>query len=106
MKHRSRIVPRDQQRLTRFSFYEVRVVGNDRCDLAVDSLLAAIRIHPGAGAFARARVRIEIPQSNMLLSSFVGHLPNAYVGMSDGNVGRRREVKVESFSCDPEDAFA
>src|SRR5258707_13577305 len=95
MKHRGRIVPRNQQRLSRFSFYEVRVVGNDRGDLAVDSLLAAISIHPGAGAFARARIRIEVPQSDVLLGSLVRHFPDSYVGMRDRDVGRRREIKVE-----------
>src|SRR5678815_4227287 len=86
MEHSGRIVPRDQHRLAWFSFNEIGVVRDDGRDLAVDSLLGAIRIHPRARAFAGARVRIEIPESDVLLRRLVSDFPDANVRMRDGNL--------------------
>src|SRR5436305_4515973 len=106
MEHRGRIVPRDQYRLAWLTFHEIRVIGNDCRDLAVDSFLIAIGVHPRARAFTRARVRIEIPETDVFLCCLVGHFPDANVGMCDGNVGYRRKLEIEEFARDPEDSFA
>src|SRR6185369_346445 len=106
MNHRGRIVPGDQHRLAWFAFHEVGVVGNDCGDFTVDSFLRAVSVHPRARAFAGARVRIEIPESDVLLRRLVSDFPDANVGMRDGNVRDGREVKIEKLPGYPEDALA
>src|SRR5690349_18924306 len=106
MEHRRSIVPRDQQRFTGLALHEVSVVGNDRGDLAIDSFLGAVSVHPRARAFPGARVRIEIPETDMFLRRLICHYPDANVGMSNRNTCHRREVEIEELARDPEDALA
>src|SRR4051812_43507215 len=106
MEHRLRIVPGDQQRLTRFAFNEVCVVGNDSRDVSVYAFLRAVGIHPRARAFASAGVRIEVPQTDVLLRRSISHFPNTHIRMNDRNVSRWCKVEIKELARNPEDAFA
>src|SRR5215213_10007230 len=106
MEHRRRIVPRYEHRLARFSFYKVCVVGNDGGDLALDSFLAAISIHPGPGTFAGASVGIEIPQTDVTLAGLISNFPHANIRVGHRHVCYGREVEVEELAGNPEDALA
>src|SRR5260370_7175189 len=102
MKHRGRIVPGNQQGLARLALNKVGIVGNDRRDLAVDSLLTAIGIHPRARALARPRVRIEVPQADMFAGGLVRDFPAAYIWMRNGHVRRPPKFSIQALPPDPQ----
>ena len=58
--------PADQDRLAGPALHEVRVVRDDRLDLALEAFLAAVGVHPGAGALAGPGVRVEVPEADEL----------------------------------------
>ena len=86
VEHRRRVVPGNQHRLARFAFHEVRVVGNDGGDFAIEALLGAIGIHPRARTFALTGKRIEVPEADVLAGGFVSDFPNFDVRMGDRNI--------------------
>src|SRR5262245_6151823 len=95
MKHRGRIVPRDEQRFARFSFDEVGVVRNNRGDFPVDLLLTAVGVHPRPGTLTSTGVRIEVPQSNMTPGGFIGNFPDADIRMRDRHISDRSKVEAK-----------
>src|SRR6185369_13335883 len=105
MEHRGCVVPRDEYRFAGLAFNKVGIVGNDGRDVAIQSFLRAIGIHPGPRALAGASARIEIPETDVFLRRLVGDFPNANVRMSYGDVRYGREVEIKEFARDPEDAL-
>src|SRR5687768_13425682 len=106
VKHRDCVVPRDQYGLARLAFNEVRVVRDDRRDLAVKAALFAVVIHPRSRALAVAGVRVEVPQADVLARGFVFYLPNGHVGVEHRNTGHGSKSKVEHLTRDPEHRVA
>jgi hypothetical protein len=101
VEERVRVVPRDQDRLPRLPLHEVRVVGDDGRDVAVEALLVAVGVHPGAGLLARTRVGVEIPQAH-LLAGRVGDLVDAHVRLVDGDAVDGAEAEAEELARHPE----
>ena len=83
VKERPGIVPGDQHGLARRALDEVRVVRADDGLLAVQSLVAAVHGGPGPRALARARKRIEVPQTDVLAGLLIRHLPDGDIGVED-----------------------
>src|SRR5215208_7365810 len=106
MEHGRGIVPGDQEWFARLAFHEIRIIRDDCRDVAIDAFLRAVGIHPCARAFAGARVRIEIPETDVFPGSLVSYFPNANVGMGHRHVCDGCEVEIEKFARDPADAFA
>ena len=103
----ARVVPADQDRLAGLALHEVRVVGDDDRDLSLDAGLPPVLVHPRAGGLSRTRVRVEVPESDVLALG-VGHLPDPHVRMVDGDgpLRHRHELEAEQLFRHPEHALA
>src|SRR5262249_48478847 len=77
MEQSGGVDPADQNRLIRFALDEVGVVGNDGVHI-FESLLRTVFVHPGAGLLSGARIRIEVPESDMLTLR-IGDFPDPNV---------------------------
>ncbi len=104
VKHRGGIVPRDQHRLSRFAFHEVRVVGHDGQDLGPELFLRAVLVHPRARALACARVGIEVPQPYALAVAL--DLVDAHVGVIDLHIVDLYEAQAVQRIRQPEHRLA
>src|SRR5260221_641972 len=105
MEQRGRVAPAHQHRLARLALDEIAVVRDQGGDLAVEALLVAVGVHPGARALALARVRIEVEERDVL-AGLVPHFPDAHVGVVDGNALGAREAQAEQLARDPEHRLA
>ena len=95
VEQRLGIVPAHQQRLAGRALHEVRVVGNDGSDGAVELRLRTVGIHPGAGVLADARIRVEVPQAHVLAVG-AQYFPHAHVGVVHGHAAGRYRLELEA----------
>src|SRR5687767_925510 len=102
VKQSDGVIPGDEYRLAGLTLYEIRVIRNDRLDVSVYALLAAIRVHPRTRPFSGTCIRIEIPKADVCSRCLVRHFPNSNVRMKDGNVRYRCEIKIEKLARYPE----
>ena len=105
MEHGDAVVPGDQHRLARRRLHEVGVVGDDGGRLAVQLLLRAIVIHPGAGVLARPRIGIEVPEADVL-AGLVLHLIDLHGGGEGRNAVHLGEGEAVELAGGPEHAVA
>ena len=101
VKHRRRVVPRDQHRFAGLALNKVGVIRNDCRHLAVHAKLTAIGVHPRTRTLAVSGIRIEIPKADMLAGYFIFDLVNRDVRVIDRHARDRRKAEIEQLASDP-----
>ncbi len=106
VEQRARVVPADEHRFAGLALHEVRVVRDDRRDVAAEPALVPVLVHPRARFFAWTRIGIEIPEPDVPAARLVFHFPDAHVGLVHLDVIDRRERETEELAGDPEHGLA
>src|SRR5690349_95049 len=95
VKHGRSVVPRNKDRLARFTLNKIRVIGNDRRYLFVEPFLGPVSIHPCTRTFPITCVWVEVPESNVFTTGLVLDLPYSNVRVIDRDIfdWRKREIE-------------